>query len=223
MIEQAQPGETVKTKKTPKTKTPAEIASPPAKAEEPQKRAAHHHVLDRMVRVMRARGADYPTDAEQDFGVKMLANLKPDGPAQVMLCAQMVATWEVGMAMLTASKQSTDFQSLEAQGNLAVKLLSIFERQFSALERARRPPQTVVVKHEHRHIHVGGQVPGETGEATIIEGQAYAPTDPRALAIAPSPALLGQDPPRDALPVACDEARPLPNARRRTRDRSSER
>jgi hypothetical protein len=117
----------------------------------------------------------------------------------------MIATWEVGMQMLTASKQATDFQSLTEQGALAVKLMSVFERQFVALTKARKPPQVVTVEHVHKHLHF--EAPGATGDEIRIEGQAHA-TDPRTLAIAPSTPLLGQDTARDALPVAGNEARP---------------
>jgi hypothetical protein len=41
--------------------------------------------------------------------------------------------------------------------------------------------------------------------------------------MAPGPALLGQDPPRDTLPIACDKAPPMPNARRRTREQRTKR
>src|SRR4029077_4514553 len=106
--------------------------------------------------------------AQKDFAVYALTGLEPKNGAEVLLCSQMVATWEAGLAMLSAAKSSTDFQSLEAQGSLAVKLLSVFERQFATLTKARKPPQVVTVEHVHRHLHVNA--PGPTGEATIIEG-----------------------------------------------------
>jgi hypothetical protein len=97
-------------------------------------------------------------------------------PAEVMLCSQMIATWEVGMQMLTASKQATDFQSLTEQGALAVKLLSVFERQFATLTKARKPPQqTVIVQHEHIHKHLHVEAPGETGCLKLLKAK---PTNP---------------------------------------------
>ena len=101
-----------------------------------------------------------------------------------------------------------------------IALISIFERQFATLAKARRPPQVVTVVHEHKHVHVN--TPGPTGEKIKIDGQPQATLDARTLALA-GPALLSQDPPRDNLPVASNNARPLPNARRRTRDRSAKR
>src|SRR6478672_9046761 len=80
--------------------------------------------------------------------------------------------------MLSAAKSSTDFRSLEAQGSLAVKLMSLFERQFATLTKVRKPPQVVTVEHVHRHLHVNA--PGPTGGEIRIEGQAQA-TDPRTL------------------------------------------
>jgi hypothetical protein len=121
----------------------------------------------------------------------------------------MVATWEAGLAMLSAAKSSTDFQSLEAQGSLAVKLMSLFERQFATLTKARKPPQTVIVQHEHRHIHV---TPGPIGEATIINGQPYEGTTPAAIAPPATPPM-----PSEAaeiahpMPVASDVKRSLPH------------
>jgi hypothetical protein len=228
-----------KTKKAAPSKKPAEKpASPPAPvAEKPPMTGAqmaeelkrpipgpmHNHLFGRMLAVMRARGTDYPTESEKDFALFAFAGLKPENTAETLLCSQMVATWEAGMAMLTGSKMASDFQSMAEKGALAVKLLSIFERQFATLTKARKPPQTVIVQHEHRHIHVGGQAPGPTGDEIRIEGQVLEGTHPTALALAAAPALLGQDPPRDALPVAADKARPLPAARRRTRDRRPQR
>jgi len=118
------------------------------------------------------------------------------------------------MALLTGAKLASDFQSMTEKGNLAAKLLSLYERQFSALERARRPPQTVTVVHEHRHVHVNA--PGPTGEATIINGQPYeSATTPAALAIAATPSLPCA-PPEVAppVPVAGNEKRSLPSTRR---------
>jgi hypothetical protein len=197
--------------------------SPPAPVPEKPKSPAAKvapHLYGRLLGIMKSRGAEEATESKKDFGATALAQMAPRNTSEVMLCSQMVATWEVGMSMLTASKQSTDFQSLEAQGNLAVKLLSVFERQFSALTKARKPLQVVTVEHVHKHLHVNA--PGPTGVITEIEGQAHA-TDPRTLALAHGPALLGEDAPRDAVSVASDEARTLPNARRRTRDRRAER
>jgi hypothetical protein len=172
------------------------------------------HTTGRLMAVMRCRGAELPTESEQSFGINAFAGLKPRDTAEVLLCTQMVGVHEVAMAMLTGAKMATEIPSLQEQGNLAVKLLGIFERQFQALAKARKPQQVVEVRHEHRHIHAHSQPLPGAGVVTEIEGQPYGPNDPRALALAPGTALLGQDAPADAMPVTSNAERPLSNPRR---------
>jgi hypothetical protein len=177
------------------------------------------HTMGRLMAVMRRKGADLPTESEQIFGFNAFAGLEPRDTAEVLLCTQMVAVHEVAMAMLTGAKLATEIPTLQEKGLLATRLLGIFERQFQTLAKARKPQQVVEVRHEHRHIHAHGQPLPGAGVVTEIEGQPYEPTDPRALAVAPSCAMLGQDAPADTLPIASDTARTMPPARRRRRDR----
>src|SRR5215212_4934371 len=101
------------------------------------------------------------------------------------------------MTMITRAKLADNVEMMQEAGNLAAKLLGLFERQFATLTKARKPPQVVTVEHVHKHLHVT-QPPGPVGEVIQVEDQAHATTDPRALATAPSLALPGQDTPRDA-------------------------
>jgi Protein of unknown function (DUF3102) len=156
--------------------------------------------------------------SEQDFGFNAFAGLEPKNTAEVLLATQMVACHEVGMALITRSKLADNVVMMQEAGNLAAKLLGLYERQFVALTKARKPPQVVIVEHVHKHLHVNGQpIPGATGVINKIEGQPYEtkPTEPRASAIAPGPEMLGDTPTDpDALPVASDAERSLPNPRR---------
>jgi hypothetical protein len=213
------PAKTKNPAETPASAKPAETSSL-AKPKTPAEKMAPH-MYSRMLGIMRSRGAEDATEYQKDFAAYAFDGLNPENTAEVLLCSQMVATWETGMAMLSAAKSSTDFQNLTEQGTLAVKLMSLFERQFATLTKARRPPQVVTVVHEHKHIHVS--TPGPTGDEIRIEGQAHATIDARTLALAPSTPLLSQDAPRDPVPVASDETRTLPNARRRTGDRRTDR
>jgi hypothetical protein len=155
-------------------------------------------------------------------GFHAFAGLEPKNTAEVLLTTSMVATFEVGMSMITRAKLADNFEMMQEAGNLAAKLLGLFERQFATLTKARKPPQVVTVEHVHKHLHLT-HPPGPVGQVIQIEEQPHATTDRRALATAPSPALPSQDAPRDALPITSDETRPLPDARRRPRDRRTER
>ena len=139
--------------------------------------------------------------------------IAPRNTAEALLVQQMISCHEVGLNMLTRAKLSTNQAQAMESGNLAVKLLGLYERQFSALERARRPPQTVTVVHEHKHVHVNA--PRPTGEATIINGQPYEGTTPAALAPPATSALPCATPEvAHPMPVAGDVQRTLPAPRR---------
>ena len=200
-------------------------ASPPAKtikfpgSDAVQKAVTNpmlHHTAGRLMLVMKRNGAEAITESEQDFGFHAFAGLEPKNTAEVLLATQMVACHEVGMALIIRAKQADNVLMMQEAGNLAAKLLGLFERQFATLAKARRPPQVVTVEHVHKHLHVNGQVPGPTGEVTIIGGQPYESATPAALALAAAPAMLGETP-EVACPVpgSGDEKRPLPNPRRR--------
>ena len=217
---------------SPKQQSPAKTAQvPPVKAIQfpgsvtVQKAVTDpmlHHLAGRLMSVMKRNGAESITDSEQSFGFYAFAGLEPKNTAEVLLATSMVATFEVGMTMITRAKLADNVVTMQEAGTLAAKLLSLFERQFATLTKARKPPQVVTVEHVHKHLHVT-QPPGPVGEVIQIEDQAHATADQRTLATAPSLALPGQDTTRNALPIASDETRPLPDARRRARDRSPKR
>ena len=213
-------------KASPKQKPkPKKVAAAPAKTikfsatEAVQKAVTNpmlHHTAGRLMSVMKRNGAEAITESEQDFGFNAFAGLEPKNTAEVLLATQMVACHEVGMALITRSKLADNVVMMQEAGNLAAKLLGLYERQFAALTKARKPPQIVTVEHVHKHLHVNGQVPGSTGEVRIIGGQPYESATPAALALAAAPEMLGETP-EVACPVPSpgDEKRPLPNPRRR--------
>lgn len=175
-----------------------------------------HHTIGRLAAVMRSHGKDQPTDNELSFGIKAFTGIEPENTAEVLLASQMVAVHEVAMTMLTRAKMADGLPQMQESGNLAFKLLGMFERQFQALAKARKPQQVVEVKHEHRHIHAHGTPLPGPGVVTKIASQPYGAitNDARTLAFAPGPALLGEDAPADPVPVASDAQRPMPNPRR---------
>ena len=174
-----------------------------------------HHLAGRLMLVMKRTGAESITDSEQDFGFHAFAGLEPKNTAEVLLATQMVATHEAGMALIIRAKQADNIVMMQEAGNLAAKLLGLFERQFATLTKARKPPQVVTVEHIHKHLHINGQqTPGPMGEVIRIEGQPHGANDPRAVALAPGPALPGEDQAPEPVSVTSNAERPLPNPRR---------
>jgi hypothetical protein len=174
-----------------------------------------NHSMSLLLNVMRRSGQELPSKDAQDFAYDAFIGFVPDGPGEIMLAQQMIASHDLAMSLLTRAKQAEFIPQLEQYGNLGVKLMNVYLAQFQALQKARKPQQVVQVQHTHRHVHLNGQAPPGDGVVTHIEGQPHERIDPAALALSPGPALLGQDPPGDALPVAKDEARQVPVARRR--------
>jgi hypothetical protein len=179
-----------------------------------------NHSIGWLLAIVRQKGAPLPTKDEEDFAYAAFVGLEPRDAAETMLCQQMIAAYEMAMSMLTRCKQAEYLPQLQEYGELGVKMMSLYERLFQTLNKARKPQQVVEVRHTHRHVHLNA--PG-AGAVTEIEGQAHGATGPRALALATSPAMLGQDAPRDALPSPANQAQTLPATRRGIRDRRTNR
>ena len=99
--------------------------------------------------------------------------------------------------------------------NQANKLSRTYVALLDALNSHRGKGQQKVTV-EHVHVHSGGQaivgkVNGPGGEnAGKSEEQCHA----KQIGHAPEPAMPGPDPTRELVPVASDEERPMPDARR---------
>jgi len=137
---------------------------------------------------------------------------KPKDEIEAMLASQMVVTHSLAMEFLGRAKRAGHIPQLDASGNLAVKLLRTYTAQVEALAKLRRGgEQTVRV--EHVHVHSGGQA--IVGNVAPGGGASLESKDqPYALGYATSAALPCPNPPRDTLPIAGDEERPLQDARR---------
>ena len=152
--------------------------------------------------------------------IAALAGISPKDELEGMLAAQLIAAHNA--AMECYRRAMIGEQSFEGRReNLAQanKLSRTYAALLEALNRHRGKGQQKVTV-EHVHVHAGGQAvvgvveasgqPGGGG-ANKIEEQPHA----KQVAHVPEPALPCPDPSRDAVPVARDEERSLPDARRR--------
>jgi hypothetical protein len=181
-----------------------------------------NHSTGRLLAIVRKKGEALPSKDEEDFALEAFIGFVPNGPGEILLVQQMIGSYEMAMEMLTRSKQAEYMPQMEQYGSLAAKMMNVYLAQFQALMKSRKPQQIVEVQHTHRHVHLNGQVTPGQGVVTQIERQPHETIDPRTLALAPGPALLGQDPTRDCLPIATDKARPVSVARGRVRHRRSQ-
>ena len=97
------------------------------------------HLHGRMLAIMKSHGAEEATETQKDFGATALVKMAPRNTAEVLFVQQMIACHEVGLNMLTRAKHTTSSAEVQEAGNLAAKLLGLFERQFTALTKARKP------------------------------------------------------------------------------------
>ncbi len=149
-----------------------------------------------------------------------VAGIAPRDEFEGMVAAQLIAAHNA--AMECYRRAMIGEQTLEGRReNLAQanKLSRTYAALLEALNRHRGKGQQKVTV-EHVHVHAGGQAvvgvvapPGQPGggDRNKTEEHPHA----KKIAHAPQPAMPCPDTNRDAVPVACDGERPLPNARRK--------
>jgi hypothetical protein len=164
-------------------------------------------------------------DKQLSATVAALNGIAPKDELEGMMAAQLIAAHNA--AMECYRRAMIGEQSFEGRReNLAQanKLSRTYAALVEALNRHRgKGPQKVTV--EHVHVHAGGQAvvgmiaasgqPGG-GDVNTIEEQPHA----KQIAHAPEPAMPCSDPSRDAVPIARDGERALPDARRQGQGRA---
>ena len=145
--------------------------------------------------------------------IHAMLNMRPKDPIEGMILAQMIGAHNAAMecyrrAMISDQPPDGRAMNLAHAGKLSRTYCALTE----ALNRHRgKGQQTVRV--EHVTVQAGaqaivGNVSAGGGAVTSREGQPYAITDTH------EPALWFQDEARVSVPVASNEERPVPDARR---------
>jgi hypothetical protein len=143
---------------------------------------------------------------------------RPCDEIEAMLVGQMIVTHAFGLELMGRARRVEEIQQFDSAGNMMVKLLRTFVMQAEALAKLRRGgEQTVRV--EHVHVHPGGQaVVGVVAPSPALRSAEEA--NAQQVAHAPQPALRSEDPKREAMPIARDAERAMPDARRAVPRRS---
>lgn len=169
-----------------------------------------------------ARDRNEPLSQEAiNAALAVVAAAQPANEMEALLAVQMYATHDLSMEMMRRAKKAGDLRSMTEFGALATKLSRTMTAQIEALGKLRRGgEQTVRV--EHVHVYEGGQaVVGVVNQGGGADGkragQSYGP----GAAAAIGPALLGQDPAGNGVPMPCDARQEaVPHPRRRQPRRS---
>ncbi len=164
-------------------------------------------------------------DKQLSATVAALMGIAPKDELEGMMAAQLVAAHNAAMECYRrAMIGEQTFEGRRENLAQANKLSRTYAALLEALNRHRGKGQQKVTV-EHVHVHAGGQAvvgmvaaPGQPGggDRDNLEEQPHA----KQIAHAPEPALPCPDTNRDAVPVARDGERTLPDARRQVPGRS---
>jgi hypothetical protein len=156
-------------------------------------------------------------DKQLTATVAALMGIAPKDELEGMMAAQLIAAHNAAMECYRrAMIGEQTFEGRRENLNQANKLSRTYAALLEALNRHRGKGQQKVTV-EHVHVHAGGQAvvgvvsgPGG-GDRSKPEEQPHA----KQIAHAPEPALPSPDTGRDSMPIARDDERALPDARRR--------
>ena len=151
--------------------------------------------------------------------------VRPQNETEAMLAVQMATTHAFAMKCLRRANGADTIPQLEANGNLATKMLRTYTTQVEALAKLRRGgEQRVIVQHVNvneggqaivgdvHHARGGGGGRGENLDRPHAPGEQHG--GPAALAFAPGVPLWSEDPTRDPVQgTGSPEQAPLPDAR----------
>lgn len=164
-------------------------------------------------------------DKQLSATVAALMGIAPKDELEGMMAAQLVAAHNAAMECYRrAMIGEQSFEGRRENLSQANKLSRTYAALVEALNRHRGKGQQKVTV-EHVHVHAGGQAvvgmvaaPGQLGggDAGKFEELPHA----KQITHAPEPALPCPDPQRDAVPIARDGERALPDARREGQGRA---
>ncbi len=154
-------------------------------------------------------------DRQLSATVAALSGIAPRDELEGMMAAQLIAAHNAAMECYRrAMIGEQTFEGRRENLNQANKLSRTWATLLDTLNKHRGKGQQKVTV-EHVHVHAGGQAvvgtverPGG-GDQSKMEEQPHA----KQIAHAPEPTLWGADAERDAVPIARDDERPLPDAR----------
>jgi hypothetical protein len=190
--------------------------------------ALRRRLEDQTARALwRHQPGEEPNDAQRILTVAAIAAIEPKDALEEMIAAQMLAVHEAAMESFqlargfrTALNGTKYPETHVAYFCQAGKLCRTFAMLLDALNRHRGKGQQKITV-EHVHVHPGGQAvvgiveaPGG-GVKPKSGSRSYEPGN--ADASPPLPSLRGEDEARDAMPIASDAERPVPDTRREGR------
>jgi hypothetical protein len=173
-------------------------------------------LANQAVQALWIKNSDSETyDQQMNATLAALVGIAPKDELEGMMAAQLIASHNATMECYRrAMLGEQTFEGRRENLTQANKLCRTWATLLEALNRHRGKGQQKVTV-EHVHVHAGGQAMVGSIE-TSRDRDLAKPEELHAKQIthAPEPALQCSNEAQNALPVAGDEERPLPNARR---------
>ena len=173
-------------------------------------------LANQAVQALWIKNSDSQTyDQQLDATLAALVGIAPKDELEGMMAAQLIAAHNAAMECYRrAILGEQTFEGRRENLTQANKLSRTWATLLESLNRHRGKGQQKVTV-EHVHVHAGGQAMVGSIE-TSRDRDLAKPEELHAkqIAHAPEPALRSSDEAQNALPVARNEERPLPNARR---------
>jgi hypothetical protein len=172
-------------------------------------------IINQTVQTLSTKHSNEETRNQQcEAAVAGLIGIGPKDELEGMIAAQLIAAHSAAMECYrraTIDKQT--FEGRREALSQANKLSRSYAVLLDALNRHRGKGQQKVTV-EHVHVHEGGQAIVGNVESRRGGFAPKAKDQPHALAHAPGTAMPSADTPREPMPVARDEERSMPDARR---------
>lgn len=171
-----------------------------------------------------------PDELELNFALSFIHSTRPRNELEACLAAQMVAVHFLSMRASETALSRMSCGLDERAAAQVSRLARTFTMQVDAMRRLKgrgSTKQRITVRyerhdHQHQHVHMHDGGPDEIGEQPhrskrVVRGAArnLRPDPPKVVEHVSGPALLGQEPQGNVVPIARDQEGPLSPSRRR--------
>lgn len=149
------------------------------------------------------KGGNEPTPVSVAAGVAFVRGGNPTDTVQSTLLVQMAATHDAALRALGALGRVTTTPQMNLFGNLSTKLLNTYTRQAEVLSRLQRGGEQVI-----KHVHIDNRGGQAVVTDTVLTGGASVGSRDQAFGLsALGPAMLGENPIGQAVPMPRDEGK----------------
>jgi hypothetical protein len=157
--------------------------------------------LEEIFRYLEKTNGRPPTTEEVMSALAFVRGAEPTDTVQSSLAVQMFATHSAAMRALGRMEKAEYVDQVKLFGTLGTKLLNAYTRQAETLAKLQRGGEQII-----KHVHIDNRGGQAVVTENLVTGGQNGNIEPQPHRLgAPGPALLGEDPQGNGVPIACDE------------------